>query len=116
MSSNWTDIGALDDVPVSGARVAHTPAGRLAVFRTIDDKIFVMDDKCPHRGGPLSQGMVYGHKVSCAMHGLNIDLATGEAIAPDDGCVRRFPVKVEAGRILLDLAAALAAEVSKGAA
>lgn len=105
MNSEWIEIGKLADIPPAGARVVLTPAGRLAVFRTIDDKVFALDDKCPHRGGLLSQGMVFGHKVQCPMHGLNVDLATGEAVTPDEGCVKRFMVKVEGDAICLRLAA-----------
>lgn len=104
----WIDICALADIPRQGARQLRTPGGSLAVFRTVDDQVFALDDKCPHRNGPLSQGMVHGHVVTCPMHGLNIDLATGQAIAPDTGCVRRHPLRVEAGRILLGLTEALA--------
>ena len=101
----WIDICALDDIPRQGGRVLNTAAGRLALFRTVDDRVFALDDACPHRGGPLSQGMVHGHKVSCPMHGLDIDLETGEAIAPDTGCVRRHPLRCENGRVQLGKAA-----------
>lgn len=100
----WIDICALKDIPRQGARLLRTPGGNLAVFRTVDDQLFALDDQCPHRSGPLSQGMVHGHVVTCPMHGLNIDLATGEAIAPDTGCVRRYPLRQEGGRVLLGLA------------
>lgn len=113
MTENWTDIGGLADIPPAGGRVVNTPAGRLAVFRTALDEVYVLDDRCPHRGGPLSQGMVHGRQVQCPMHGLNVDLETGEAVAPDEGCVKRFPVKVEGGRILLLVEAG---EPARGAA
>lgn len=102
-STNWIEVGSLDDIPPAGARVVRTPLGNLAVFRTIDDKVYALKDACPHRGGPLSQGMVYGARVQCPMHGVQIDLETGEAVTPDEGCVSRYPLKVEGRTIYLSL-------------
>ena len=99
----WLDIGARDDVPRQGARTVATPAGAIAVFRTVDNAIFALDDRCPHKGGPLSQGIVHGSAVTCPLHNWVIDLATGTAASPDEGCVRRIPVRVEGGRILISL-------------
>ncbi|WIM05022.1 MAG: nitrite reductase small subunit NirD [Candidatus Nitricoxidivorans perseverans] len=99
--TEWIDLCAIDDIPRQGGRALHTPMGELAIFRTVDDRLFALDGKCPHRGGPLSQGMVHGHRVTCPLHGLNIDLDTGEAIAPDSGCVRKHPLRGEAGRVLI---------------
>lgn len=102
----WTEAGLLTDLPKPGGRKLRTPAGDVALFRTSDDQIYALADKCPHRGGPLSQGMVYGSRVQCCMHGLNIDLASGQAVAPDTGCAPPYPVKVEDGRIFVALAGA----------
>jgi nitrite reductase (NADH) small subunit len=99
----WLDIGALGEVPRQGARTVATSAGPIAVFRAHDDAVFALDDRCPHKGGPLSQGIVHSHAVTCPLHSWVIDLATGEAAAPDQGCVRRIPVRVQAGRILIGL-------------
>lgn len=99
----WIRVGGLADIPSAGARVVRTPLGPVAVFRTGDDRVFAVRDQCPHRGGPLSQGMVFGHRVACAMHGLQIDLESGQAVAPDTGCVARYPVKVEDGAVFLSL-------------
>ena len=100
----YTPVCALADVPRLGARVIERPenaGGNVAVFRTAADRVFALADRCPHKGGPLSQGIVHGHAVTCPLHNWVIDLATGEAAAPDQGCVRRVPVRVEAGRILI---------------
>lgn len=99
----WQDIGAFDDVPRRGARRVHSSGGDIAVFRTHDDKIFALIDRCPHRGGPLSQGIVHGHAVACPLHNMSIDLASGRPGGADagQGCARPVPVKVEGGRILL---------------
>jgi nitrite reductase (NADH) small subunit len=102
-AGSWLDIGGLDEVPRQGARTVVTQTGIIAVFRTGDDAVFALDDRCPHKGGPLSQGIVHGHAVTCPLHNWVIDLETGEAAAPDKGCVRRIPVRIEAGRILIGL-------------
>lgn len=99
----WTDIGALDLIPRRGARVVRLSQACLAVFRTADDRAFALEDRCPHRGGPLSQGIVHGTSVACPLHGWVVSLATGEAEGADEGRARTFPLRVEAGRILVDI-------------
>ena len=103
--SRWIDIGALDAVPKCGARLVKTAAGCVAVFRDADDRVFALDDSCPHRGGPLSQGIVHGGRVTCPLHNWVIDLGTGKATGADVGATRTHPLRVEAGRLLLDVAA-----------
>ncbi len=103
--AQWTDIGALDSIPVRGARVVKTAAGCIAVFRTSAGEAFALDDRCPHKGGPLSQGIVHGASVTCPLHNWVIDLASGAAQGADSGATRTIPLRIEAGRILLDLAA-----------
>jgi nitrite reductase (NADH) small subunit len=97
----WKEICALDDIPSLGSRVVTHVGGDIAVFRTANDEVFAVHDQCPHRGGPLSQGIVAGKVVTCPMHSWKIDLATGEAVAPDQGCAGKIPAKVEAGRVWL---------------
>ncbi|HLG88208.1 MAG TPA: nitrite reductase small subunit NirD [Alphaproteobacteria bacterium] len=104
-ASVWHDVGALDDIPRKGARVVARSSGNIAVFRTGDDRVFALDDRCPHKAGPLSQGIVHGDRVTCPLHNWAIELATGEAVAPDSGCAKTIPVRVEDGRILLAVAA-----------
>lgn len=98
------DIAALDDFPRQGARVVKTPLGCIAIFRTADDRVFALDDRCPHKGGPLSEGIVHGTQVTCPLHGMVFDLATGLAQGPDEGRVSTFAARVEGGRVLLDAA------------
>lgn len=100
----WKKICVLDDIPRLGSRVVKSAQGDIAVFRTDGDEVFAMHDKCPHRGGPLSQGIVAGKVVTCPMHGMKIALDSGEAVAPDKGCVKPFAVKVEGGSVFLALA------------
>ena len=101
MSERWIDVGALADIPRRGARVVKAPHGDIAVFRTADDGVFALRDRCPHKGGPLSQGIVHGAAVTCPLHNWVIGLADGQAQGADHGCARRFEVAVRAGRVLL---------------
>lgn len=98
------DIGALDDIRPRGARLVKTAFGCVAIFRTADDQVFALDDKCPHKGGPLSNGIQHGEAVTCPLHNWVIDLNTGAAQGADEGLVRTYPVEVEDGRIILTLA------------
>ncbi|WP_332673761.1 nitrite reductase small subunit NirD [Aromatoleum sp.] len=97
----WMSVCALDDIPVLGARVVPSASGDIAVFRTADDEVFAIHDKCPHKGGPLSQGIVHGRDVTCPLHGWKIALASGDALAPDVGCTKSFDVKLVDGLVLL---------------
>jgi len=102
----WTFACHIDDIPRDGSRVlARADADDIAVFRTQDDSIFALLDRCPHKGGPLSAGLVHGHTVTCPLHGWTIGLADGQAEAPDHGCSPRIPVKVEHDAVYLDLSA-----------
>ena len=103
--SNWIDIAALEDIPRLGARVIRTDTMDVAVFRTRDDEVFALRDACPHKGGPLSQGIVHGATVTCPLHNWKIDLASGEAQGPDEGCTNVFSTKVDDGRVLIALRA-----------
>jgi nitrite reductase (NADH) small subunit len=107
MFSNWFDIGALEQIPRRGARLIKTPRRDVAVFRTAGDEVFALENRCPHRGGPLSEGIVHGRKIACPLHNWIIDLESGEATGADQGCARRFPVKIEKGRIYLEMSAAV---------
>ena len=118
MSNEWKIICKVSDIPVLGARIVNRPVAEgmppqvnVAIFRNSEDKIFALLDKCPHKGGPLSQGIVFGERVACPLHGWNIELASGCAIAPDVGCTLKFAVKVEDGQVFLD-----AQELARGPA
>jgi nitrite reductase [NAD(P)H] small subunit len=103
-AAKWTAICPLDDIPLLGARVVRRGvAPNIAVFRSASDQLFALADRCPHRGGPLSQGIVYGERVACPLHNTSVDLGTGCAVAPDKGEVQRFAVKVVAGIVYVDL-------------
>ncbi len=100
--SIFVDIGALDDIPPQGARVVKTAQGCIAVFRTADDRVFALEDRCPHKGGPLSEGIVHGTSVTCPLHNWVFDMNSGSAQGADEGMVRTFATKVQQGRVLLD--------------
>jgi nitrite reductase (NADH) small subunit len=99
--ANWTHIGLISDIPRRGARCVNTPMGRIAVFRTADDRVFAMEDRCPHKGGPLSQGIVHGASVTCPLHNWVISLETGKALGADDGAARMIPIMVEGEQLLI---------------
>ena len=91
--SDWKKLCPLDEIPRLGSRVVASAHGDIAIFRLADDEVFAVHDKCPHKGGPLSQGIVSGKVVTCPLHSWKIDLQSGEAIAPDVGCTPPFSVK-----------------------
>ncbi|MEP7454014.1 nitrite reductase small subunit NirD [Phyllobacterium sp. SB3] len=97
---NWIAIGSINDIPRRGARCVMTPQGKIAVFRTMEDQIFAIDDHCPHKGGPLSQGIVHGAAVTCPLHNWVISLETGKALGADEGIVRTIPVKFDGELVL----------------
>ena len=102
MTPDWLDIGWLDQIPVRGSRTVPVAGGEeIAVFRTGDNQVFALVNRCPHKGGPLSQGIIHGHSVACPLHNWNIALATGQAQGEDKGCTPTIPVKIDGGRVLL---------------
>jgi nitrite reductase (NADH) small subunit len=98
---NWILIGSIDDIPQRGARCVYTPQGRIAVFRTVENQVFAIEDHCPHKGGPLSQGIVHGAAVTCPLHNWVISLETGKALGADEGWVRTIPLRVEGSHIFV---------------
>ncbi|PKU21707.1 nitrite reductase small subunit NirD [Telmatospirillum siberiense] len=110
--ADWIEIGRVEDIPKPGSRLVETGKGPIAVFRGTDDAIFALHNRCPHRGGPLSEGLVHGHKVTCPLHNWVIELENGEAVAPDVGCAAPVPVRVADGRIWIEIGMRL--EVAHG--
>ena len=102
---DWMAVCRVDEIPQLGSRrVASEQGLDVALFRTSQDEVFALLDRCPHRGGVLSQGIVFGRHVACPLHNWAIGLADGRAREPDDGCTPRFDVKVEQGVVYLDAA------------
>ena len=101
--SEWKKICRVDEIPVLGSRrVARAQGMDVAVFRNDQDQVFALLDRCPHKGGPLSQGIVFGTSVACPLHNWTIGLADGCAKQPDEGCTPSFSCKVDAGQVFLD--------------
>ena len=101
--TNWVEVGSLTDIPRLGARVVESKQGNIAVFRNKHDEVFALLDKCPHKEGPLSQGIVHDRSVTCPLHNWVINLEDGQAKGPDEGCANVFAVKVENGKVMLDI-------------
>jgi nitrite reductase [NAD(P)H] small subunit len=99
----WIRVCRAEDIPELGARVIRRAGGDIAVFRNAGGECFALLDRCPHKGGPLSQGIVFGKRVACPLHGWTIRLEDGCAEAPDMGCTRSFAVKIDAGEVFLQL-------------
>lgn len=109
MAGDWLDIGGVADIPQRGARTVTIAGGEdIGIFRTGDDRVFALVNRCPHKRGPLSQGIVHGDAVSCPLHNWKISLETGEALGEDRGCVPTVPVEVSDGRVLISRTALVA--------
>ena len=101
LMNTWHKVALLQEIPLLGSRVVKTERGDIALFRTGESEVFALHDKCPHKGGPLSQGIVSGKKITCPLHGWNICLEDGHAVAPDVGCAKTVASKVEDGGVYL---------------
>jgi len=99
----WMEMGALDDIPPLGSRVVQIPDGEIALFRTSDDQVFALLNRCPHKQGPLSDGMVHGHRGTCPLHDWVLELQNGEVVAPDLGCAPTYPVRLQGDVVYLSL-------------
>jgi nitrite reductase (NADH) small subunit len=100
--SRWSRICSVRDIPALGARTVNFEGISVAIFRAADDQIFALRDRCPHKGGPLSQGIVHGEQVTCPLHGWVIGLRDGVAVAPDSGCAVRYEVRVKDSEVWVD--------------
>jgi nitrite reductase (NADH) small subunit len=103
--SEWKKVCRVSDIPILGSRRVQRAQGLdVAVFRNAQDEVFALLDRCPHKGGPLSQGIVHGTSVACPLHNWNIGLDDGCAKAPDEGCTPKFAVQVVDGEVFLNSA------------
>ncbi len=101
--SNWLEVTQLEEIPVLGSRVVETDTAKIAIFRGKDDTIYAIKDACPHKNGPLSQGIMHGDSVTCPLHNWKISLKSGEALGADEGCTNVYDSKVEDGKVYLKL-------------
>ncbi|QEE45881.1 nitrite reductase small subunit NirD [Rhizobium sp. WL3] len=109
MPMNWIAIGTIDDIPLRGARCVKTPQGKIGVFRTAENQVYAIEDHCPHKGGPLTEGIVHGASVTCPLHNWVISLETGKALGADEGAVRTIPIRNIDGQLSIALESALVA-------
>jgi len=100
---NWVEVCSLDDIPPSQARTVNAGENMIAVFRLTDDRVKAVENRCPHKQGPLAEGIISGDDILCPLHNWRIHLDSGEVAAPDEGCVKTYPVKVESGQVFLSL-------------
>ncbi len=101
--SDWVEVGKREEIPVLGSRIVRRKEGDIALFRTEKDEVYALDNKCPHEGGPLSEGIVHGCRITCPLHNWVMELDTGKAVAPDEGQAKTYRVKVENGIISVEL-------------
>lgn len=88
-------IGNVTDIDRKGSRTFKVNDIEIALFRLSDGEVLAVENKCPHKGGALSEGMVCGTKVHCPLHDWRIDLHSGVVQDPDTGCVTTFEVDVD---------------------
>jgi len=103
MKENWIEVCKLDEIPPSQARTVQAGDTMVAVFRLTDDRVKAVENRCPHKQGPLAEGIISGDDILCPLHNWRISLDSGEVAAPDEGCVKTYPVKVENGQVFLSL-------------
>lgn len=111
---NWVDLGPVDNIPLQGARTYQTETDRIAVFRTVDGEVFALVDRCPHKDGPLAQGIVHGHFVTCPLHNMVFSLETGEAQGADDGCARKVESRIVDGKVRIGLTSSQMGAINAG--
>ncbi len=102
-NTSWKEVATLADIPALGGRVVATRDGEIALLRNERGEVYALDNRCPHKGGPLAEGAVSGDTVYCPLHNWRIDLTCGEARDPDTGCVRTWPVRLEGERVFVRL-------------
>src|SRR6266702_1034177 len=109
-AKHWMRIAHVDSIPLREGRAVHIAGHDIAVFN-LGNRFLAVENKCPHRGGPLADGIVSGGNVVCPLHAWKVDLASGEAAnqpAPAQ-CVKTFPVRVENGVVSLEISVATSA-------
>jgi len=102
-ANNWIEVCKLDEIPPSQARTVQAGDNMIAVFRLTDDRVKAVENRCPHKQGPLAEGIISGDDILCPLHNWRISLDSGEVAAPDEGCVKTYPVKVEDGQVFLSI-------------
>jgi nitrite reductase (NADH) small subunit len=102
----WVRITACDNIPPREGRRTRVGSLEIAIFN-LGDRFLAIDNRCPHQGGPLADGIVSGEAVVCPLHAWKISLATGCVERPVETttCLRAYATRVEAGVVLIELPA-----------
>ncbi len=100
--AEWVQATTADAVPEGGGVEVAVKGRIVAVFR-VGDEFFALDGICPHAGGPLGKGRLDGTVVTCPWHGWQFDVRTGEHCLNPQICQERFPVKVEDGKVFIQI-------------
>lgn len=99
------NLGSIQRIPPGEGRVFRAGETDVAIFRTRDGHVFATQAHCPHRGGPLADGLVGAGKVVCPLHAYVFELASGQPIDSSCAHLRTYPLVVNsAGEMLLTMA------------
>jgi len=117
MKTKWVHITHCDNIPLREGRSVKVGSREIAIFN-LGDRFLAVDNRCPHKGGPLSEGIVSGTTVVCPLHAWKVDLECGAVKKPADVqvCVKTFRTRVEAGTVLLEVPTAEVVEIKPGVA
>lgn len=102
----WVKVTRFENIPLREGRSITVDDREIAIFR-LGDKLFAIDNRCPHKGGPLAEGIVSGSKVVCPLHAWKIDLDSGNVAGQsgEESCVTTYPIRVQDGIIEIELLA-----------
>jgi len=103
VGATWQPVCNVGEIPRFGGRTVRAGPMEIAIFRLSDDRIRAVENRCPHKQGPLAEGIVSGDTIICPLHARKINLESGKVLPPDSGCVKTYPVKVEGEQVLLQL-------------
>ena len=98
---NWEFVCDLEDIPARGARTVIAGKMEIGLFRISNGTVRAVENRCPHKQGPLAEGIVSGELVICPLHGWKINMPDGQVQPPDAGCVKVFATRIEDGKVFL---------------
>ena len=113
----WVPVTACDNIPPREGRGIEVAGREVAIFN-LGDRFLASDSRCPHKSGPLCEGILNGSTVVCPLHGWKIDLETGAVRRPAgvDACIRTYPTRVQNGIVMIQLPAGTGCEKADGRA
>ncbi|MFC4767469.1 nitrite reductase small subunit NirD [Effusibacillus consociatus] len=103
MEAVKVEVATLEELPVQTGRVVKLNGREIAVFRLSSGEVRAVENRCPHKGGPLAEGIVSGEYVFCPLHDWKIDLKDGQVQAPDTGCVTTYKVDVIGNKVYISM-------------